>query len=139
MYQSITLVGNLGSEPESRYLPAGDMVTTFSVAVNKTWKDASGQTQSKATWFRVSAWRKLGETASQYLKKGMKVLIVGEMQPARAYTDKNGQPAAQLELTADTIRFLDSKGENGGEQAPATTNGPATTTQTTIDPESIPF
>jgi single-strand DNA-binding protein len=135
MYQSTTLVGNLGSDPESRFTPGGDMTCTFSVAVNKTWKDASGQTQSKTTWFRVTAWRKLGETASQYLKKGMKVLIVGEMQPARAYTDKSGQPAAQLELTAENIRFLDSKGE-----------GQASTGQTQTAPppaaasvEDIPF
>lgn len=113
MFQSITIIGNLGSDPEQRFLPNGTPVTSFSVAVNRTWKDANGQPQSKATWFKVTCWRKLAETTAQYLSKGSKVLIVGEMEAARAYTDKSGNPAAQLELTANQVKFLSTKGENG--------------------------
>lgn len=115
MFSSTTIVGNLGSSPEQRFLPNGTPVTSFSVAVNKVWKDTNGETKQKACWYKVTCWRKLAETTAQYLTKGSRVLIVGEMEAARAYTDKSGNPAAQLELTAHTVKFLSSKGEAGQE------------------------
>lgn len=123
MYQQITLIGNLGNDPELRYTPNGVPVASFSLAVSKTWtKD--GQRQEKTLWFRVSAWNKQAETVSQYLHKGSKVLVVGEIEEARTYTDRQGNNRASLEVTAQTIKFLSGRGDGNGEQqheaAPAT-------------------
>lgn len=128
-YQQITLIGNLGNDPELRYTPAGIPVASFSLAVSKTWTE-DGQKREKTTWFRVTAWRKQAETVSQYLHKGSKVLIIGEIEEARAFTDRQGNNRASLEVTAQTIKFLSGRGD--GEQqesAPAAHN----------DGESVPF
>ena len=77
MYQQITLVGNLGNDPEMRYTPSGVPVVSFSLAVNKSWTTPDGQRQDRTTWFRVTAWRKTAEIVSQYLTKGRQVLIIG--------------------------------------------------------------
>ncbi len=124
MYQSITLIGNLGNDPELRYTPGGVAVASFSLAVSKTWmKD--GQKQEKTLWFRISAWNKQAETVSQYLKKGSKVLVVGEIDEARVYQAKDGTHRASMEVTAQTIRFMDGRpasgnGESQQESAPVT-------------------
>ena len=118
MYQQITLIGNLGNDPEMRYTPSGVHVASFNLAVKKSWSDSEGNKQDKTVWFRVSAWRKTAEIASQYLTKGKQVLIVGEIEEARAYTDKEGNARASLEVTAQTIKFLGAKDANGnGNQA----------------------
>ncbi|RIK41428.1 MAG: single-stranded DNA-binding protein [Chloroflexi bacterium] len=114
MYQQITMVGNLGSDPEMRYTPSGVPVASFRMAVNKSWTGEDGQRQDKTTWFRVTAWRKLAETVSQYLTKGAKVLVVGEIEDARPYTDRDGNLRATLEVTAQVVRFLNTRGEMQG-------------------------
>jgi single-strand DNA-binding protein len=131
MFSQTIIVGNVGSDTDMRYTPSGDAVTTFSVAVNKSWNDNSGTRQTKTTWYRVTTWRKLAEVVGMHVRKGSKVMVVGEMQPARAYLDRNGQAAASLELTANTVRFLDSKPDNGGGQGAE----PATLDEV----ESMPF
>ncbi len=111
MYQSIVLIGNVGNDPEMRLTNSGVPVTSFSMAVNKTWtKD--GQKQSKSTWFRISVWRGQAEAVATYLKKGSKVMVVGEIEEARAFTDKSGNNRASLEVTASLVKFLDGK-DNG--------------------------
>jgi single-strand DNA-binding protein len=118
MYQSVTVIGHLGRDPEMRYTSSGVAVTSFSVATSRKWTDAAGAAQEKTTWFRVSAWRKLGETCNQYLHKGQLVMVEGEID-ASAYTPKDGgEPRASLELTARTVKFL-SRGEAQQEAAPA--------------------
>jgi single-strand DNA-binding protein len=111
MYQQITLIGNLGKDPEMRYTPSGQPVTTFTMAVSRSWQNQEGQRQEKTTWFRVTAWRKLAETASQYLTKGSRVLVVGEVEEPQAYMDRDGKPRASLEVTAQNIRFMSTKGD----------------------------
>ena len=106
MFQQIMLLGNLGRDPEMRYTPSGVPVTTFSVAVNRRWTGQDGQPQEKTTWFRVTAWRRDAELASQYLSKGRQVLVIGEMEEARPWTDREGNARASLEVTARTIRFI---------------------------------
>jgi single-strand DNA-binding protein len=141
MYQQITLIGNLGRDPEMRYTPSGLPVTTFSVAVTKVTTNAEGQRNEKTIWFRVTAWRKLAETASQYLTKGSKVLIVGEVEEANAYMDKEGKPRASVEVTAQTIKFLTPRGEAamaGGGSASAA-NGGSTGGGAHENDEDIPF
>ena len=112
MYQQIVLIGNLGNDPEMRYTPSGVPVASFNLAVNKTWTNAEGQRQDKTTWFRVTTWRKNAEIASQYLTKGRQVLVVGELEDARAYTDRDGNLRASLEVTAQTIKFLNRMGDS---------------------------
>jgi len=112
MYQSLTLVGNLGGDPEMRYTPSGVPVATFSLAVSRSWV-TDGQKQEKTIWFRVTCWRKLAETVSQYLTKGKQVLVIGEIEEARTYTDRNGDTKAALEVTAQTVRFIGQRGDAG--------------------------
>ncbi len=105
----VFLTGNLGDAPEMRYTPNGVPVASFSLAVNRTWTDGNGERQQKTIWVRISCWRKLAEVVSEYLAKGSKVLVTGELEPARAYTDRDGNPAASLEVTATVVEFLDGK------------------------------
>ncbi len=114
MYQQITLVGNLGQDPEMRYTPSGVPVTSFSLAVNKRWTNQEGQQQDKTTWFRVTTWRKQAEVVSQYLTKGSRVLVVGEVDEARPWTDRDGNNRASLEVTANQVRFMSGRNEDTG-------------------------
>jgi single-strand DNA-binding protein len=105
MFQQLILVGHLGGDPELRYTSDGTPVASFSVAVNRTWTKEDGSHGDETTWFRVTAWRKLAETANQYLKKGRQVLVVGRVS-GRGYVATDGTPRASLEVTAETIRFM---------------------------------
>ena len=139
MYQAITIVGSLGRDPEMRFLDAGDAVTNMSVAVNKSWNDANGQKQTKTTWFRVSTWRALAEACNEYLAKGSRVLVVGEMDEPNVWTDKEGKSRADLQITARNVVFLTPKGETqsqNGAFAPvaAPTPTPAPQQQRFSDP-----
>ena len=120
MYQKIVIVGNLGNDPEMRYMPDGTAVTSFSVATSQRWTDkASGQPREETTWFRVSVWRNQAESANQYLSKGRKVLVEGRLKPdpqtggPRTFIRNDGSVGASFEVTADTIRFLSSREETG--------------------------
>ena len=109
------IIGNVGRDPEMRYLQNGTAVCSFSVAVSRRWNDKSSNEQrEKTVWYRVSCWRQLAETANNYVKKGMQIMVTGELEPARAYLDNAGQPAATLELTAQNMQFLGQRGEGQG-------------------------
>ncbi|MCA9994381.1 MAG: single-stranded DNA-binding protein [Anaerolineales bacterium] len=125
MYQKVIIVGNLGRDPEMRYMPDGTAVTSFSVATSRRWTDRnSGQPVDETTWFRVSVWGRQAETANQYLSKGSKVLVEGRMKPdpatgaPRIWTRQDGTAGASFELTAELVRFLsgrdDASGYSGG-------------------------
>ena len=98
-----------------RYTPSGAAVTSFSVATNRQYTDASGEDVKETIWFRVSAWGKQAETCNQYVKKGMKVLVEGRLtvDPAtggpRVWTGQDGAGRANFEVTASTVRFLSSR------------------------------
>lgn len=111
MYQQITLVGNLGGDPEMRYTASGVPVTNFSVATTRTWTGADGQRQEKTVWFRVAVWRRLAETCNEYLAKGRRVLVVGELDEPNIWTDQNGNTRADLQLTARDVKFLSTRAE----------------------------
>jgi single-strand DNA-binding protein len=103
------IVGNLGRDPELRYLPSGVPVCDFSVAVSESWTDRNtNERREKTTWYRVSAWRQLGETCAQYLSKGRQVMVVGTVE-ARGYVNNAGEAAASLDLTARDVRFLGNR------------------------------
>lgn len=116
-YHTTILVGNLGKEPEMRYTPSGQAVTSFSVAVSEQFTNSSGEKVKRTIWFRVSAWGKQAETCNQYLHKGSKVLVEGRLSadPAtgnpKTFTKQDGTTGANFEVTAQTVRFLSAKGE----------------------------
>jgi len=123
MYQRIVIVGHLGADPEMRYTPSGDPVTTFRVATNRRYTDSEGNSHDETTWFRVTAWRRLAETCNQYLAKGRLVLVDGRLNPdesgnPRIWTGKDGVARASYELTATTVKFLTPKGERVTEVMP---------------------
>jgi len=127
MYQKLTIVGNLGGDPEMRYTPSGQAVTNFSVATSRRWTGSDGQTQEETIWFRVSTWGKLAEICNQYLSKGSKVLAEGRLNidkesgGPRIWTDQSGKPRASYEMTALEVKFLSSRSESnqGFSGAPA--------------------
>ncbi len=139
MYQQLTLVGNLGSDPVMRYTSSGVPVASFSMAVSRSWTNQEGQRQEKTIWFRVTAWRKLAETVSQYLTKGRQVMVVGEIEEPQIYTDRDGNPRVTLSVNANTVRFLGTRADNeaggtysGSSTAPSDDDGAASD-------EDIPF
>ena len=108
-YQKIILVGNLGKAPEMRYTPDGKAVTSLSVAVTKTWKGQDNEKKSRTTWIQVSCWGKLAENCNQYLDKGSKVLVEGELiEPGVWTNNETGKPQAQNRVNASNILFLSS-------------------------------
>lgn len=126
-YNKTVFVGHLGGDPEMRYTPAGTPVTTFNAATNDQYSNEKGETIKITTWFRCTAWGKLGEVCNQYLKKGSKVLIEGKLTPdkntgrpriwTRHCAEARGTAAADYELKIYEIHFLDSK--NGNEPSVA--------------------
>ena len=122
MYQKIVLVGNLGSDPEMRYMPDGTAVTNFSVATNRRWSDGrSGEPREETTWFRISVWGKQAEATNQFLSKGRSVLVEGRIRPdpqtgsPRVFTRQDGTVGASFEITADVVRFLGGRDDSGYE------------------------
>ncbi len=106
----VILVGNLGQDPEVRYMPNGNAVANISVATSETWKDKNtGDNQERTEWHRVVLFRRLGEIAGEYLKKGSKVYIEGKLQ-TRKWQDQNGQDRYSTEIVADQMQMLDSRG-----------------------------
>jgi len=114
MYHKLIIVGNLGRDPEMRYTPDGQPVTSFSVAANRRWTDAQGQLQEETAWFRVSVFGRQAETCAQYLTKGRQVLVEGHLRPdpqtggPRIWTRNDGTVGASYEVTARQVRFLGS-------------------------------
>jgi single-strand DNA-binding protein len=102
------IIGNLGRDPEMRYTPTGKPVTSFSVAVNRVYNSAEGERKEETEWFRVSAWNKLAETCSQYLRKGSKVYVEGRLR-TRTWEGQDGQKRLDLEVIATDMIILDSK------------------------------
>ena len=135
MFSKTIIVGHLGRDPELRYTSGGQPVCSFSVATSRSWTDQSGQPQEKTTWFRVTAWGKLGELCNQYLTKGRLVLAEGEVD-ASAWSAQTGEPRASLELTARNVRFLGGK-DGGGTSMGGRVGGDMGAPQ--IDEEEIPF
>ncbi len=143
MYQKIIIIGNLGRDPEMRYTPSGQAVTNFSVATNRQYTASDGQQVKETIWFRVSAWGRQAETCNQYLQRGSKVLVEGRVtaDPSsggpRIWTRQDGTPAASYEITAGTVRFLSTRGEDQAFQGGQGAAAPAPMDQPMDD--DIPF
>ncbi len=111
----VTLIGNLGKEPELSYTASGVAVAKFSIATNERWKDQEGNVQERTEWHNIVAWRKLAEICGQYLKKGSKVYLEGKLQ-TRSWDDKNtGVKRYTTEVIADDLIMLDAKGMGAAE------------------------
>ncbi len=116
-FHKIILIGNLGRDPEMRYTPSGQPVTSFNVATNRRYTDSSGQQVKETIWFRVTTWGKLAETCNQYLKKGRMVLVEGRLSPdlntggPRVFKRHDGTTGASFEVIANTVKFLSPRGE----------------------------
>lgn len=120
-----TFIGRLGQDPETRYMPNGNAVTNISIAVGDDYKDKQGNKVEQTEWVRVSAFQKLAEVMSEYLKKGSKVYIAGKMK-TRKY-EQDGVTKYSTEIHANEMYMLDSKPDGSGQQqrnAPPQSGGP---------------
>jgi len=112
MYQSITVIGNLGRDPEMKFSPSGKAVTSFSIADTRQYKNGSGELVKETTWFRVEVWGNQAEACNTYLKKGSLVLVEGRMKSdintgnPRVYQKKDQSWAASFEIQANNVKFL---------------------------------
>ena len=109
----VILIGNLGQDPEVRYMPNGNAVANITIATSETWKDKNtGDNQEKTEWHRVVLFRRLAEITGEYLKKGAKVYIEGKLQ-TRKWQDQNGADRYTTEIVADQLQMLDSRAGGG--------------------------
>src|SRR5919205_2933328 len=109
-FNKITIVGNLGRDPELRYTPQGTAVCSFTMATNEKRKDKNGMQQDFTTWFRVTIWGKQAETVSKYLSKGRSVYVEGRLH-VEEWTDKEGKQRYTLEVNSTDVHFIDSGAE----------------------------
>jgi len=108
MFHTIIVVGNVGRDPEMRYTPSGQAVTSFSVASNRRYTSSNGEQVNETIWFRISAWGKQAEICNQYLKKGSLVYVEGRLQTDR-YEDKSGETKYFTKVVASNVGPLDRK------------------------------
>ena len=145
-FNKITIVGNLGRDPELRYTPQGTPVCSFSIATNEKRKDKTGEMQDQTTWFRVTLWGRQAETASQYLTKGRPVYIEGRLR-VEEWTDRDGKPRHTLEVHATDMQFIGGgaggAGGSGRSEEPqaerAAAAGEAATGQPDFAEDDVPF
>ena len=139
-FNKIILVGNLGRDPELRYTAQGTPVCSFSMATNERRKDRNGEMQDHTTWFRITLWNRLAETASQYLQKGKQVYIEGRLR-VEEYVDRDGKPRHSLEVHATDMQFIGSRGDDmpveRAASAGASPGGPSD--QADLSDDDIPF
>lgn len=110
----VQIIGNLGRDPETRYMPSGDAMTSITVATTESWKDkASGEKKEQTEWHRITFFGKLAEIAGQYLKKGSQVYVEGSLR-TRKYTDKDGVEKYATDIKADSMLMLGSRQGMGG-------------------------
>jgi single-strand DNA-binding protein len=138
----VILVGNLGKDPEVRYMPNGNAVANITLATSESWKDKqTGEQQEKTEWHRIVMFRRLGEIAGEYLKKGSQVYIEGKLQ-TRKWQDNSGNDRYTTEIVANEMQMLGSRGGGGGfqgESAPVTSEpAPVTAAAGDFD-DDIPF
>ena len=138
------LIGRLGRDPEVRYMPNGEAVCNFSIATDETWKDQSGQRQTKTEWHAITLYRRMAEVAGQYLKKGSLVYIEGRIQ-SRKYTGKDGIERTAYEIIGSEMKMLGGGNDSGQQNAQHTPPAPPSRQDSTApaqpvdDINEIPF
>jgi single-strand DNA-binding protein len=108
----VILVGNLGQDPEVRYMPNGNAVANLSIATSESWKDQQGQMQERTEWHRLTMYRRLAEVAGEYLRKGSQIYVEGKLQ-TRKWQDQQGQDKYTTEVIVDQMQMLG--GKSGGQ------------------------
>jgi single-strand DNA-binding protein len=122
-FEQTIIIGNVGRDPEVRFLPSGAQVCTFTVAVSRRWKDRQTNEQKEATtWYKVNCWNNLGEIAKNYVRKGSQVMVTGTVT-ASAYMGQDGQPRSSLDLRAENFQMLGSRNDNMGSSSEGGTGG----------------
>lgn len=124
----VMIIGHLGKDPEMRYTPSGRPVTTFTVAVSRSWNSADGERHAETEWFNVVAWGNLAEICKQYLAKGQQVYVEGRLQ-TRRWDDKEGQKHTSVEIVANEMMMLGDRRDanhTGEEQSLPAEGEPAT-------------
>ena len=124
------VIGNLGTDPEMRYTPNGNPVTSFRLAATRSYTNSSGERQQETEWFTVVAWNQLAEQCNQYLTKGRRVYVDGRLR-SRSWEGQDGQTRFVNEINAGTVLFLDRQatGQSSSEEH----------SESTFDPEDLPF
>jgi len=117
MYQSTTLIGNVGQTPELKYTNTGIPVCNLSLAINEGWTADDGQRHERTTWVRVTCWRKLAETVAEYVQAGRQVMVSGKLTEPQPWIDKEGNPRASIEVTANIVQFLGSANDGSSNAA----------------------
>lgn len=138
MLNQCSFIGNLGRDPETRYMNSGDAVVSFSIAINEKWKDRNGEQQESTEWVNVTAFRKLAEICERYLKKGQLVFVQGKMK-TRKYKDRDGNDRYSTEIIADTMKMLGGSSEGRQESRPARRQSEPARQQDDFDGDDIPF
>ena len=111
----VQIIGHLGKEPEMRYTPSGKPVTTFTVAVSRSWNSADGERHNETEWFNIVAWGNLAEICKQYLTKGQQVYVEGRLQ-TRRWDDKEGTKHTNVEVVANEMMMLGDRKDNNNTQ-----------------------
>ncbi len=109
----IIVIGNLGSDPEMRYTPNGQSVTSFNIASNRRYRTADGEQREETEWFRCSAFGRLADVCNQYLTRGQQIYVEGRLK-GRSYTDRDGQPRYSLDITLTEMQMLGRRGDGEG-------------------------
>lgn len=119
----VIIVGNCGQDPETRFMPSGGAVTNLSIATSESWKDkTSGEPQERTEWHRVVFFNRLAEIAGEYVKKGSKLYVEGSLR-TRKWQGQDGQDRYTTEVVASEMQMLDSRGGQGGYDAPQGSSG----------------
>ena len=135
----VILIGNLGADPETRYMPSGDAVTTLRVATSESWKDKqTGQTQERTEWHRVVMFGRLAEIAGEYLRKGSKVYIEGQIR-TRKWQGQDGQDRYTTEIVAREMQMHGGRGGDSGNADQTRNTAPAQQSATNDYDDDIPF
>ncbi len=133
----VILIGNVGKDPDVRYMPNGNAVANVTLATSESWKDkGSGETQERTEWHRVVFFRRLAEIVGEYVKKGSKIYVEGKLQ-TRKWQDQGGQDRYTTEIVADQMQMLDSRGGSGGGSASFDSN--RSTSSGEAAPQSSPM
>ena len=119
----VILVGNLGRDPELRYIQSGQAVANFTLATNDRWRDKEGNNQERTEWHRIVVWGKSAENCAQYLQKGRSVYVEGRLQ-TREWEDKDGNKRQTTEVVAQAVQFLGGRGGAGGSAGDPDSFGP---------------
>ncbi|GAB54209.1 single-strand DNA-binding protein [Glaciecola punicea ACAM 611] len=109
----VIIVGNLGNDPEIRYMPNGNAVANLSIATSESWKDQQGAQQERTEWHKVTMYRRLAEVAGEYLKKGSQIFVEGKLQ-TRKWQDQQGNDRYTTEIIADNMQMMGGGGGGGG-------------------------